>query len=199
MISIGLIGSIAAGKSEVARMLAARGARVVDADRVAHETYQPGEAGHTALVAAFGEALLAADGTIDRRRLGEVVFGHPERLQQLTSIVWPLTRQRVERLQALAAAEGVDVFVLEAPLLIEAGWRDLVDEVWFVRAARPVALQRLQGRGLSEAEAEARVAARTAISEAEKAATLIIDNDEDIAALEARVEAAWLTLRSESR
>jgi dephospho-CoA kinase len=199
VIVIGLTGSIAAGKSEVARMLAARGARVVDADVVAHETYLPGQSGHAALVAAFGESVLAADGTVDRRRLGEIVFGHPERLQRLSSIVWPLTRQRVEELAALAAAEGVDVFVLEAPLLIEAGWRDLVDQVWFVRASRPVALQRLEGRGLSAAEAEARVAARTAISEAEKAADLIIDNDGDLAMLEARVEAAWLTLRSESR
>ena len=199
MITIGLTGSIAAGKSEVSRLLATLGARVVDADVVAHQTYAPGAAGHALLVSTFGNEILDEAGAVDRRRLGALVFGNAERLAQLSGIVWPLTRQRVEELKAEAERESVAVFVIEAPLLVEAGWLDLVDQVWFVKASPEVALQRLLGRGHSEEEARARLAARPEIARAEAAAQVIIDNSGSLDALRARVTELWSMLQSEAR
>lgn len=198
MITIGLTGSIAAGKSEVSRLLAAHGARVADADLEAHQTYAPGQPGHAMLVAAFGPEIVAPDGSIDRRKLGAAVFGDADRMARLSSIVWPLTRRRVERLKAEAEAEGVEVFVIEAPLLVEAGWLDLVDELWFVRADQRVTLQRLLQRGHSEQEARARMAARPGILQAEAAATVVIDNSGTLQELQDRVDQLWLMLHGET-
>ena len=191
MITIGLCGGIASGKSEVGRLLAARGAHVVDADREAHLAYAPGTAGFDMLVDAFGRGIVGEDGVIDRRKLGDVVFGDADRLRQLTDIVWPLTRQRVESIKREQAASGCQAFVVEAPLLIEAGWRDMVDEVWVVRAPVDVARERLMTRrGLSAADADARIASRN-LDRALAAADVIIDNEGGFEELEAKVEAAW--------
>src|SRR5687767_9282810 len=187
MISIGLTGGIASGKSQVGRFLAALGAFVVDADRVAHEAYAPGTDGFDTLVRAFGGSIVGDDGAIDRRRLGAVVFGDPERLVQLTGIVWPLARRRVEALQAERSALGTQVFVVEAPLLFDAGWQDLFDEVWLVRSNRQDVLTHLEARGLTPAEAETRLAAATSNDEAARRASVVIDNDGTLQDLEARI------------
>lgn len=194
MLRIGLTGGIAAGKSEVGRLLAAHGAIVVDADRVAHETYLPGGPGYDAILAAFGSEILGADGGVDRNILGALVFQEKKWLEQLTEIVWPLTRERVERLEREAEAASADVFVLEAPLLIEAGWRSLVDQVWFVRVSAEVMAERLRARGGSDAEVAARIAARGDLTAGEQAADLIIENDGDLETLSTRIEALWLSL-----
>ncbi len=194
MLRIGLTGGIAAGKSEVARLLASHGAIVVDADQVAHETYLPGAPGYDAVLEAFGEQVLGADGRVDRNRLGAMVFKEKKLLEQLTDIVWPLTRQRVEDLERDAQAALAAVFVLEAPLLIEAGWRGLVDQVWFIRASTDVMAERLRGRGSSEADAVARISARGDLTSGEQAADVIIENDGDLETLSARIEALWLSL-----
>jgi dephospho-CoA kinase len=191
MFTIGLIGGIASGKSEVARLLGERGAVVIDADRVAHEAYARGSAGFDAVVAAFGPDVAASDGTIDRRQLGAKVFGDTAALKRLTDIVWPITRGLLEERKRAQDAQGTRVLVIEAAILVEAGWQDLVDEIWFVRTSRETALQRLQERrGLSLADAEARIAARD-LTAPLAAATRIIDNDGDLAELEQRVDTAW--------
>jgi dephospho-CoA kinase len=193
VLTIGLTGGIGTGKSEVARLLAERGARVVDADRLVHELYQPSQPAYDAVIAAFGTAVLAADGSIDRARLGQVVFGDDEQMRRLTDIVWPLARVRVETIKREEAAAGCAVLVLEAPLLLEAGWRDLVDQVWLVRAPANVVRQRLvERRGLSPETAAARIGARPE-PEASRA-DVVIENDADLGALARRVQAAWLTL-----
>jgi dephospho-CoA kinase len=199
MITIGLCGSIAAGKSEVSKLLAAHGATVVDADRVAHETYAPGTDGIDQLTAAFGRDILGEDGSVDRRKLGAAVFGDTEKLNRLSAIVWPLTRRRVEQLKAEAESNGASVFVIEAPLLVEAGWLDLVDQVWFVKVTQEVALERLRGRGHSDEEARSRLAARTGIDRAEAAAHVIIDNSGTLDALREQVNRLWNLLHSEAR
>ena len=192
MLTIGLTGGIASGKSSVARLLAARGAVVVDADRLAHETYAPGTPGFDAIVQAFGPGVVSPGGAIDRRALGRLVFGRPDRLERLTGIVWPLARARVEQARAAAAAAHAPAFVVEAVAFREAGWRDLVDELWLVRVPRALARQRLLQRGgLSEAEADARLDAQAATDLGEQDADRVIDNAGDLAALEAAVEAAW--------
>jgi len=194
MLTIGLTGGIASGKSVVGRLLAARGAYVVDADRVAHGVYAPGSEGYAALVEAFGRGIVAADGTIDRRRLGELVFSDAARRKQLTGIVWPLTRRAIERLVREQEAAGTRVLVVEAPLLVEAGWQGLFDQVWLVRATPDVAKARLAARGLRTDEIDARLAAATDPAAAAAAAEVIIDNDGDLAQLERAVEAAWKAL-----
>jgi dephospho-CoA kinase len=194
VISIGLTGGIASGKSQVGAFLAKRGACVVDADRVAHEAYAPGSEGFRALVEAFGSGITGSDGTIDRVRLGQVVFADPARRRQLTDIVWPLTRRLVEALQSEQRQAGTQVFVVEAPLLLEAGWRDLVDQVWLVRSPDESVRQRLRGRGLSDEEAERRLKAVTNLEALAEIADLIIENDGDLSQLAQRVEAALRSL-----
>jgi dephospho-CoA kinase len=192
MISIGLTGGIASGKSEVGRLLAARGAYVIDADVVAHDTYKPGGEAYGAIVDAFGAEVLGDYGVIDRTKLGAIVFGDAALLKRLNDIVWPATKRRVEVLMRDQAVAGTKVFVVEAPLLLEAGWRDAVDEVWLLRSSPETARRRLATRGLNQDEIEARLAARS-LPDA-SAADVVIDNDADLAALEARVDEAWRAL-----
>jgi dephospho-CoA kinase len=199
VITIGLSGSIAAGKSEVSKLLGGLGATVVDADRIAHESYAPGTDGIGQLTAAFGYDILAEDGSVDRRKLGAAVFGDREKLDRLSAIVWPLTRRLVEERKAEAEKHGAEVFVIEAPLLVEAGWLDLVDQLWFVKTTQEVALQRLLTRGHTEADARSRLAARPGIEKAEAAADVIIDNSGSLEALRERVNQLWNLLHNEAR
>ncbi len=194
MLTIGLTGGIASGKSVVAQMLAARGATVVDVDRVAHETYRRGTPGFERVVAAFGPAVAGADGEVDRRVLGGRVFGRPEELKKLTDIVWPLTRSRLEEMKAERIAMG-GVLVFEAAVLIEAGWTDLVDEVWVVAVPVAIARARLMARnGISEEQADARISSQLSNEERAGHADVTIDNSGDLAALERRVDEAWAAL-----
>ena len=195
MISIGLTGGIAAGKSEVARMLAKRGARVVDADAEAHRTYAIGQPGHAQVVGAFGRSVLGANGEVDRTKLGATVFGSKHQLDRLAAIVWPLTRARVEEVKRQAASEGVSVFVVEAALLVEAGWQDLFDEVWFVKTSPETASRRLSGRGLTEEVAQLRLASRPQLADTERAATRVIHNDGSLEMLEAQVGYLWRVIQ----
>ena len=194
MLKIGLTGSIASGKSEVGRMLAALGAYVVDADRVAHQVYEPGSEGYARLIQAFGPDILAPDATIDRARLGELVFADPALRRQLTDIVWPLTGEAIDGIAREQEEAGAEVFVVEAPLLVDAGWQGYFDQVWLVRAAPEAARPRLRSRGLSGTEIESRLAAATNLEAAAAVADVIIDNDGDLAALERAVKSAWQAL-----
>jgi dephospho-CoA kinase len=191
MLKLGLTGTIASGKSEVGRLLAARGACVIDADRVAHQVYEPGSEGYAPLVQAFGPDILAPDGTIDRRYLAALVFADPARRKRLTDIVWPLTARAVDRLAREQEAVGTRVFVVEAPLLVEAGWQAYFDQVWLVRARLQTLRRRLEARGLNPADIESRLAAATDTVAAASHAHVIIDNDGDLPSLERAVDEAW--------
>ncbi|HEY8490008.1 MAG TPA: dephospho-CoA kinase, partial [Dehalococcoidia bacterium] len=130
MITIGLTGGIASGKSTISRMLADRGAVIIDADRLGHEAYRPGTPAYRRVVEAFGPEIVGPNGEIDRAKLGARVFGNPEQMKRLTDIVWPAIRELArERIEA-ERRRGTRVVVLEAAVLVEAGWFDLVDEVW---------------------------------------------------------------------
>ena len=191
MLRIGLTGGIASGKTLVGSLLARRGAGVVDADIVAHDVYAAGGDGFDALVQAFGREIVGADGSIDRRRLGAIVFADAYKRAQLTDIVWPRTRLAVEELMRREHDSGGLVFVLEAPLLVEAGWTDMVDQVWLVRAPLEAVRARLRQRGLSSEEIDSRLAAATNTAAAASAATVVIENDGDRAHLERLVDSAW--------
>ena len=195
MITIGLTGGIASGKSVVSQMLADRGARVVDVDKVAHETYRAGTGGFEALKSTFGPRVVGGDGEIDRRVLGGIVFGRPDELKKLTDVVWPLTRARLEEMKVSEAAAGTAVLVLEAAVLIEAAWTDLVDQVWVVTVPIDVARQRLMARnGISEDQANDRIASQISNEERARHAQVTIDNSGDLEALAKRVDEAWTRL-----
>lgn len=190
MLKVGLTGGIGAGKSEVSRLLAGYGAVVVDADRIAREVVEPGTPGLAAVVAAFGEAVLTPGGTLDRPRLGSVVFADPERLRTLNGIVHPLVGARSAELEAAAGPDAIVVH--DVPLLTENGLAPLYDLVVVVDAAPQTQLARLVGaRGMAEEEARARMAAQATREQRLAVATLVIDNDGPLEALEPQVRKVW--------
>ena len=134
MIVLGVTGAIGSGKSTVCRMLAGMGAPVIDADLEAHRAYRRGTRAYKKIVATFGEGVLDSKRDIDRAVLGSLVFSTPEALNHLNGIVHPATRLRVERGIRRLSHAGHSCVVLEATLLIDAGWRDMVDRLWVVAA-----------------------------------------------------------------
>jgi dephospho-CoA kinase len=198
-IVIGLTGGIASGKSVVSGMLADRGARVIDADKVGHEAYTPGGDCYNAVVEAFGRDIVAEDGTIDRRALGGKVFGDPAQRRRLEGIVWPWMKATMRDRMAKIREDGVRVVVLEAAVLIEADWIDITDQVWLVTVDPAVARQRLMSRnGFSAEEADKRIAAQLTNDERAKYAQVIIDNSGTLEELKERVDAAWESLGAQA-
>jgi dephospho-CoA kinase len=193
MLTIGLTGGIGSGKSTVAQILGEFGAPILDADKVAHTTYAPGAPAYDAVIAAFGAQVVAADRTIDRKKLGSIVFGNPDRLNQLTSIVWPATRESISRNVADLRASGAKLpIVVEAAILIEANWQPLFDEIWLVRASREQVVARIESqRGLKPAETEARIRAQLSDEERAKHATLVIENNGSLEDLREMLKTVW--------
>jgi dephospho-CoA kinase len=190
---IGLTGNIATGKSAVAQMLADLGAYVIDADEVAHEVMQPGGAAYSAVVEAFGRGILAADGTIDRTKLGAIVFRDPAALRRLEAAVHPATIAEVGR-RIVAADEAV--VVVEAIKLIEAGMHRAYDALWVVTAPRALQIERLMAaRGMSEQDAALRIDAQPPQAEKAALADTVIVNNGNLANLREKVEAAWAQIR----
>lgn len=189
---IGLTGGIATGKSTVAAMLAGRGAAVVDADELAREVVVPGQPALEEIAADFGAGVLAADGTLDRAALGDIVFADEERRRRLEEITHPrisvLMRQRIA--DAMAAAPPL--VVVDIPLLFENGRSGMVEGVLLVDADEATQLRRLLERdGLAEVEARRRIAAQMPIERKRPLATWVVDNGGDLAATERQVEAWW--------
>ncbi|MEU4952207.1 dephospho-CoA kinase [Streptomyces lavendulae] len=193
MLKVGLTGGIGAGKSEVSRLLAGYGAVVVDADRIAREVVEPGTPGLAAVVRAFGDSVLTADGSLDRPALGAVVFADQERLRTLNAIVHPLVGARSAELERAAGPDAIVVH--DVPLLAENGLAPLYDLVVVVDAAPATQLARLTAlRGMTEDEARARMAAQATREQRLAVATLVIDNDGPLEALEPQVRAVWKEL-----
>ncbi|MBT3155866.1 dephospho-CoA kinase, long form [Streptomyces sp. CHA1] len=193
MLIVGLTGGIGAGKSEVSRLLVEHGAHLVDADRIAREVVEPGTPGLAAVVEAFGESVLAADGSLDRPRLGEIVFADPERRAVLNGIVHPLVGARSAELQSQAPQDGVVVH--DVPLLTENGLAELYDLVIVVDVEPATQVERLvRSRGMSEEEARARMAAQAGREERLAVADIVIDNEVSLDALRGRVAEVWAEL-----
>ena len=191
---VGLTGNIATGKSEVARMLAELGARVIDADKVAHEVMQPGGPAYAPVVEAFGPDILAAGGAVDRAKLGAIVFREPEALRQLEAAVHPATIAEIDR-RIDQATEAV--VVVEAIKLIEAGMHRDYDALWVVTAPRELQIARLVAtRGLTEKEAALRVDAQPPQGDKAAVADLVIVNDGDLGELWEKVKAAWAQIQA---
>ncbi|MFE0476616.1 dephospho-CoA kinase [Streptomyces sp. NPDC058947] len=193
MLKVGLTGGIGAGKSEVSRLLVACGAVLIDADRIAREVVAPGTPGLAAVVEAFGEEILTEDGSLDRPRLGSIVFADPAKLAALNAIVHPLVGARSRELEEAAAEDAVVVH--DVPLLTENGLAPLYDLVIVVDASPETQLDRLvRRRGMTEEDARARMAAQASREQRRAIADLVIDNDVPLEELERRVKDVWAEL-----
>ena len=176
MLKVGLTGGIASGKTAVAELFRARGGRVLSADRMAHELIAPGQPAYEEILETFGREVLAADGTIDRQRLGALVFADHAKLERLNQIVHPRVIAALEKEFARLAREDPNAIVIvEAALLVEAGYHCQLDKL-VVTWCRPAQqLERLRAKGLSQAEAEQRLAAQLPPEEKRRLADYVID------------------------
>jgi dephospho-CoA kinase len=190
VLKVGLTGGIGAGKSAVAQRLVARGAVLVDADRLAREVVAAGTDGQAAVVAAFGPEVLGADGELDRAALGARVFGDEAARRRLEGIIHPLVRAKTARL--IEAAAGDAIVVNDVPLLVETGLAPSYHLVVVVDADRAVRIRRLvESRGMSREQATARIAAQADDAVRRDAADVVLSNDRGLDELDAQVERLW--------
>ena len=195
---LGITGNIASGKSAVARMFAAHGAALVDADHLAREIVAPGHPVLQQLVKRFGSEVLCENGELDRERLGQIIFADKLAREDLNRITHPaIAKLAIERLRQLKTTPGIPLVVYEAPLLFEAGAEGRVDQVLVVKIDPAVQLQRLMARdGFAETAARQRIAAQMPQEEKLAGADYVIDNSESLAALQLRVDELWELLVS---
>ena len=172
---------------------------VINADALGHETYKPGGETWRRVVDAFGEEVVGPGGEIDRRRLGRVVFADPAARAKLNAITWPeITRLARSRIQGLRRQEAGTI-VLEAALLIEAGWDSLVDEVWITRSPREKVVDRLKDRdGLPEEEISRRISSQLSFEERLAGGGVVVDNAAGLEELDATVRNLWETLKKDA-
>jgi dephospho-CoA kinase len=189
---IGLTGNIACGKSTVRGMLAEHGAATLDADALVHELYLPGDPVFRAVVDAFGDDIVAADGTLDRRALGRKVFGDPDALARLEGLTHPAV---IERTWQWVARQTTPVVVVDAVKLIETGIVDGCDALWVVTCPLDEERRRLMTRpGMTDAEADRRLAAQAPEAEKVARADVVIDNGGTREATRAQIDRAWASL-----
>ena len=192
---IGLTGGICSGKSTVSQFLVELGAIVIDADKVGHDTFKRGTDAWQEVVAAFGQQILSSKNEVDRKKLGEIVFENYDALSHLNKIMHPKMFKRVKARINYYRERGTDVVVLEATLLVEAGWTPLVDEIWLTIASEVTVLKRLMERsGLFEEEALARIRSQLLPEERIEHADVVIDTDCTLEELKARVKRLWRRL-----
>jgi len=191
MIVIGVTGNIGTGKSTVCRILSGYGAAVIDADRLGHEVYKPHTPGWQEVVDLFGKAIIKDNDEIDRKKLGDIVFASPTALKRLNSIVHPKINDAVHEAIESYRKNGVQVTVLEATLLIEAGWHSLVDSIWLIMTSQDIVVNRLAARGYSEEEVLSRLRTQMPEEHKKRYADICISNNGDLAQLEAAVKASW--------
>jgi len=195
-VRVGLTGGIGSGKSSVARLLAAHGALIIDADAIAREVVEPGQPALAEIRDRFGERVIA-EGRLDRAALAAIVFSDPEALQSLNAITHPRVQQRTEEL--IASHADAQVIVHDIPLLVEGGverydW----DLIVVVDAPDELRLERLVRRGMTREDAERRMAAQATREERLAAADVVIDNAGPLADLEPQVDRLWSQLRAGS-
>jgi phosphopantetheine adenylyltransferase/dephospho-CoA kinase len=194
MIVIGLIGGIGTGKSTVSNMLRELGAVVINADEVGHQAYLPHQGVWDQVVEAFGRDILEPDDTVNRRKLGSIVFSDPKHLEQLNKIVHPwmfdVLKQRIEELRN----QGTSVVVLEAAILLEAHWEPLVDRIWTTAVPEAEVVRRLTARDpLTEEQIRSRIRAQMSQEERAAKSDVVIDTSGTIDEVKQRVEALWLS------
>ena len=188
---IGLTGGIGTGKSEVSKALANLGAQVIDADSEGHRAYRKGTIGWRRIVEIFSSELLDEQDEVDRARLGALVFNNPQALAWLNAAIHPLIRRSVTDAVRLASESSYQAAIIDAALLYQAGWDNLTDEVWAVTAPPEMVENRLQTRGMEQAEIQRRLDAQGEQATWLTKATIVINNAGSLEDLENRVQQLW--------
>ena len=191
MLRVGLTGGIASGKSAVGKMFVELGCHLIDADRIVHELFEPGQAVNKAVVDAFGPRVLGADGAIDRKILGEIVFANEGERKKLNSLVHPTTIQRQKDwLNRLESEEPAAIGIVEAALMVESGTYKNYDKVIVVVCSPEEQRRRLRARSnLSEEQIAARIAAQMPLEEKARFADFVIDTSGAPESTRAQVQA----------
>lgn len=175
---IGLTGGIASGKSTVTQLLREQQITVLDADAIAWQLAQPDEALWQAYTERYGDRVLLPDRQLNRQAVADIVFAQPEEKQWMDGMAHPIIRDEIKNQLSAAAQTGERLIVLDVPLLYEAGWDDMVEQVWLVYVSREVQLQRLMARnGYNLQEAQLRINAQMPMEEKRKRAQIVIDNN----------------------
>ena len=188
-----LTGGIASGKSSAAKLLESLGAKIIDADKLGHRSYQKGTLTYDKLVKAFGSKIIRSDGEIDRKILGTIVFKEKKLLRKLTDIVWPSIRLMAEReIEALKKTDKESTIVFEAAVLIEAGWETIGTETWVIEVNPKVAIKRILSRDkISQSEAQARINSQLTNRERAAKADKIITNNDSTEEFLRKVTQCW--------
>jgi dephospho-CoA kinase len=194
---IGLTGGIGTGKTAVSGILAEQGAEILNADLVGHQVYEPGRPAYDDIVSEFGTGVVAEDGTIDRKRLGPIVFADPAKLARLNAITHPRIKEMMGEKLAEMADSGVEFVVLEAALLFDAKWEDLADEVWCTAVDAQTAAQRTSERsGIPVEQVLERIQkAQMASDERIRRSDVVIDTSGTMVDTRRRTLDAWADLR----
>ena len=184
MIIAGLTGGIASGKSTVSVFFADAGAHIIDADKIARKVVKKGMPAYREIVSVFGPTILLADGEIDRKRLGDIIFNDPERKARLDAIVHPrVFASSAEKISRISSQVPDAVVILDIPLLFETGMINDLAEVIVVFVPEHIQLKRLIKRdGIDESAAMARIRSQMPIDEKRKRATVVIDNSGSLSA-----------------
>jgi dephospho-CoA kinase len=188
---IGLTGGIGSGKSEIAAYLKQLGAAVIDADKVGHDIFNRGTPCWQKVVETFGREILDSEGNINRKSLAKIVFQNPQAIKKLNSITHPVILDEIKSRLLKFESEGFDTAVVEAALLIEAGWAPSMNEIWLALAPEEIILERLIKRGLSEEDARARIASQIPGENKKNQATVILVNDGSLDDLKKKVAKLW--------
>jgi dephospho-CoA kinase len=195
ILRVGLTGGIASGKSTVRQMLHDLGAHTIDADKLVAQLYEPGQAGHTALVATYGDGILREDRTIDRAKLANVAFASPEESKKLNALIHPIVVHRTEELlHEYEQTHGDGIAVVEATLMIESGGRNRYDRIIVADVDPETQIARGVARGLTREEVERRVAHQIPREERLRYADYVVDNNGDRAQLEAETRRVYAHL-----
>lgn len=192
MRKIGITGGIGSGKSRVLAYLnEACGAVICQADLVAHQVQLPGEDCYRKVVQTFGETILNPDGTINRKVLGGIVFGQPEKLEKLNEIVHPAVNERIREEMKKAQEEGKALFILEAALLTEPVYREMLDEIWYIHVPREIRMERLRSsRGYTDEKMYAVFANQPSEETFTEASDLVIENGGSFEETEKQIDLA---------
>jgi dephospho-CoA kinase len=195
MFVIGITGNFGTGKTTVSNMLAELGAGLINADELGHEVIEPDKPAYQEVLAAFGKSILNPNGEIDRSKLGNLVFDDSTALARLNQITHPRIYEIVKKKIDAYRQAGTGIVVLEAALLLEAGWRPLLDQLWVTTAPEATIVRRLKSsRGLSEEQALDRLHAQMPQEEKTKQADVVIDTDCSLDELKVRITELWRRL-----